>query len=144
MLKKYFSLVSLWIVVGCSKQLDYKKAEEYIIQSEKEWAESMANGDTSIIQRILADDFIGVSPDGKQFRKQQMIDDTKHSPEYFISNHLNNVTVRFYGNTAVAQGDETWITRSEKPDTGRLVWTDTWVYRNKVWQIVASEDLIVK
>jgi ketosteroid isomerase-like protein len=132
------------MVAGCSSHPDYKIAEEYIIQSEKEWAESMANGDTSVIQRILADDFIGVSPDGKQYRKQQMIEDTKHSPEYFISNYLNNVKVRFYGDMAIAQGDETWITRSEIPDTGRLVWTDTWLFRNNIWQIVAAEDLIVK
>ena len=144
MIKRYLSLGCFWIFLGCTTHIDYKKAEEYIIQSEKDWAESMANGDTSVIQRILADDFVGVSPDGKQYRKQQMIDDTKQSPEYFISNHLNNVKVRFYEKMAVAQGDETWITRSEKPDTGRLVWTDTWLYRNGKWQIVAAEDLIVK
>jgi hypothetical protein len=45
---------------------------------------------------------------------------------------------------AIAQGDETWTSGFGKPNTGRLVWTDTWLYRNKVWQIVAAEDLIVK
>ena len=69
MLKKYFNGVCLVLIVGCTTQIDYKKAEEYIIQSEKEWTESMANGDTSFIQHILADDFLGVSPDGKQLTK---------------------------------------------------------------------------
>jgi ketosteroid isomerase-like protein len=121
---------------------DYKKAEAYIRESEKQWAESVASGDTSVIERILADDFTGVDPEGNQFNKQAMIDDTRGAPQFFKSNKLNAVTVRFYGNAAVAQGDETWVRHSGEQITGRFVWTDTWILRNDKWQIVASEDLI--
>jgi hypothetical protein len=48
--------------------------------------------------------------------------------------------VRFYGNTAVAQGSETWEKRNG--ERGRFVWTDTWIRRNGTWQILAAEDLI--
>ncbi|MGE5212905.1 MAG: hypothetical protein ACM3NN_04335 [Nitrospirota bacterium] len=48
--------------------------------------------------------------------------------------------VRFYGNTAIAQGSESWEKRSG--ERGRFVWTDTWLLRNGHWQIVAAEDLI--
>jgi uncharacterized protein (TIGR02246 family) len=130
------------LMIGCSSKMDYSKAEQYVKESEKQWAESVASGDTSVIQRILADDFIGVDPDGNQYKKQQMVDDTRSAPKYFLSNHLNNVIIRFYGNTAVAQGDETWVRRSGDPSTARFVWTDTWVYRNNRWQIVAAEDLV--
>ena len=133
---------SLVLITGCSSKIDYEKAEQYIKESEKQWAETVASGDTSVIQRILADDFIGVDPDGNHYKKQQMVDDTRNAPKYFLSNHLNNVIVRFYGNTAVAQGDETWVRRSGDPSTARFVWTDTWVYRNNQWQIVAAEDLV--
>jgi aminopeptidase C len=50
------------------------------------------------------------------------------------------VKVRFYGNTAIAQGSESWEKRSG--ERGRFVWTDTWLLRNGHWQIVAAEDLI--
>jgi hypothetical protein len=50
------------------------------------------------------------------------------------------VRVRFYGDTAIAQGDETWERRSS--ERGRFVWIDTWLRRNGLWQIVAAEDLI--
>jgi len=40
----------------------------------------------------------------------------------------------------VAQGNETWHKKSG--ETGRFVWTDTWLKRNGRWQIVAAEDLI--
>ena len=137
-----FLIICCVLTYGCSSKTNYKEAEQYIKESEKQWAESVASGDTATIQRILADDFIGVDPEGNQYNKQKMMDDTHNAPKYFLSNHLNEVKVRFYGNTAVAQGDETWVRRAENKETGRFVWTDTWVLRNGKWQIVAAEDLI--
>jgi hypothetical protein len=96
--------------------------------------------DTSAIERILADDFIGVDPKGRLYIKQLMIEETRNAPQYFVSNRLNDVKVRFYGTTAIAQGSETWEKRSG--ERGRFVWTDTWLQRNGRWQIVAAEDLI--
>jgi hypothetical protein len=71
-----------------------------------------------------------------------MIADTKTTPKYFVSNHLDQIKIRFFGNTAVAQGSESWERRNG--ERGRFVWTDTWVLRNGPWQIVAAEDLIAK
>lgn len=90
-------------------EIDYKKAEQYIRESEKQWAEAVASGDSTVIERILADDFIGVDTKGNQYNKAHEIYGTHEAPKYFKSNHLNDVKVRFYGNTAVAQGDETWV-----------------------------------
>lgn len=124
-------------------QNNQKEAEAYIIESERQWAESVASGDSSVIERILADDFIGVDPDGSLYDKPKMVADTKDAPKYFLSNHLNEVKVRFYGDAAVAQGNESWERRTGTPKHGRFVWTDTWIRRNGKWQIVAAEDLIV-
>ncbi len=117
--------------------------ERYIRESERQWAETVFNGDTSVVERILADDFLGVDPDGKFYEKAKMVADTREAPKEFISNRLNDVKVRFFGGiTAVAQGDESWVRRTETPLRARFVWTDTWILRNGKWQIVASEDLI--
>ncbi len=127
---------------GCTQQYNQREAERYIIESERQWAESVATGDTSAVERILADDFVGVDPKGRFYDKAQMISDTRDAPKYFVSNHANEVKVRFYGDIAVAQGSETWEQRTGDPLRGRFVWTDTWVRRNGKWQIVAAEDLI--
>ena len=58
-------------------------------------AESVASGDTTVVQRILADDFVGVDPKGRQYDKSGMVTDTRNAPKYFVSNHLNGVKVRF-------------------------------------------------
>jgi len=118
-----------------------KETEDYIRKSESEWAESVANGDATVIERILADDFVGVAPEGKLYDKSTMISETKDGPKHFVSNQLEDVKIRFFGdNTAVAQGSESWVRRNGK--RGRFVWTDTWILRNGRWQIVAAQDLV--
>jgi ketosteroid isomerase-like protein len=118
------------------------EAERYIKESERLWAESVANGDASVVERILADDYVGVDPDGGFYDKAKMVSGTREAPKEYISNHLNEVKVRFFGDTAVAQGSESWVRRRGSPLRGRFVWTDTWIRRNGKWQIVAAEDLI--
>jgi hypothetical protein len=112
----------------------------YICRSEKGWAESVATGDATVVKRILAEDFVGIHPSGKSYRKAEMVEGTPKAPETFASNVIGDISVRFYGNTVVAQGSETW--RKKNGETGRFVWTDTWLKRNGQWQIVAAEDLI--
>lgn len=133
--------VASLVICSCNPDEHQRaEAERYITESERQWAESVATGDTTTIENILADDFVGVDPKGKLYKKAEMIADTREAPKLFVSNHLNEVKVRFYGTTAVAQGHESWERRSG--ERGRFVWTDTWVKRNGKWQIVAAEDLI--
>ena len=143
MLNRRFSIsFACLLACACTREQDHRDAERYIIESERAWAESVATGDSSVVERILADDFIGVDPKGHLYDKSKMVSDTREAPKYFVSNHANEIKVRFYGDTAVAQGDETWERHSGDPLHGRFVWTDTWVKRNGKWQIVAAEDLI--
>ena len=132
--------LAVGVLCSCTRSYDEKEAERYIVESERQWAEWVATGDTSVLKRILADDFFGVDPKGPFYDKAKMIADTREAPKYFVSNRANEIKVRFYGDTAVAQGSETWERRSG--ERGRFVWTDTWVRRNGTWQIVAAEDVI--
>ncbi len=134
--------VNLNNVQAQSAKIDYEKARQYIMESEKQWAEAVASGDSAVVQRILADDFIGVDTKGFQYNKEHEVHSTPGGPKYFKSNRLNSIKIRFYGDMAVAQGDEIWVRYSGEQLTGRFVWTDTWLLRNDKWQIVAAEDLI--
>jgi hypothetical protein len=41
---------------------DHASNRAYIRRAESDWAESVVTNDASILERILADDFIGVGP----------------------------------------------------------------------------------
>src|SRR6516225_955019 len=127
-----------------SSEPSQSSAEKYIRDSEAQWAEATASGDNTVMQRILADDFLGVDPfDGALYDKSQAMTLNKEHHAEFISNHLNQGKIRFFGDTAVAQGSESWV-RNKEPLRGRFVWTDTWVLRNGKWQIVAAEDMVAE
>jgi ketosteroid isomerase-like protein len=119
---------------------DHASDRAYIRQAESDWAESVVTNDVSVLERILADDFIGVDIDGSHYSKADAIKDFRTHSSEFVSNHVNEVEVRFYGDTAVAQGYESWKKKNGTP--GEFVWTDTWIKRGGKWQIVAAEDLV--
>jgi hypothetical protein len=136
----FFIGLAVVVLCSCARKYNEKEAERYIVESERQWAESVATGDSTVLERIFADDFVGVDPKGPFYDKAKMIADTREAPKYFVSNRANDIKVRFYGDTAVAQGSETWERRSV--ERGRFVWTDTWVRRDGKWQMVAAEDVI--
>jgi hypothetical protein len=131
------SCAGVALASGSYSQVD---AERYIKASEAAWAESVSTNDTSVLKRILANDFVWVL-DGQVWNKSRAIADAKAGPGDFLSDHLNYAHVRFFGDTAVVQGMETWTRKRGR--TGHFIWTDTWVRRGGQWQIVAAEDVTV-
>jgi hypothetical protein len=115
-------------------------ARAYIENAERQWVQAVVTGDTGVVERTLAEDFLGVGPDGKTFDKSVMMDLIRSAPQEYVSNRLNDVTVRFYGRTAVATGSESWERRTQEPRKGRFVWTDTWMLKDGQWQVVAGSD----
>jgi hypothetical protein len=63
-------------------------------------AEAGLKGGTATTERMLADDFLGVAPDGSFNGKAKQIADTRDNGDT-VSNHVNEVKVRFFGDTAV-------------------------------------------
>jgi len=134
----------LFISLTYSCKNEDEAARKYIIDSEAQWAESVATNDTSVLSRILADDFTWIL-DGKKWTKRMAIEDARKGPGDFISDHLDSASVRFFQNTAFAVGSETWTRKRNDGSTfqGQFIWTDTWIKRNNLWQIVQAEDITV-
>jgi ketosteroid isomerase-like protein len=142
--RNYLMLLTLFLLGTTSIQsqaVDERATDKaYIRQSESAWAESVVTNDAAVLDRILADDFVGVEIDGSHYTKQDAIKEYRTSPSTFVSNHLNDVEIRFFGDTAVAEGNESW--KKKDGTVGKFVWADTWIRRNGKWQIVAAEDLV--
>lgn len=140
---KFLFLIYVLSLFSCSEKIDYEAAHLYILQSAQEWAEAINVGDSLVIDRIMADDFVGVSLRGDLYDKQTLIRESMEKANQYFKPKVFNVKIRFYGNAAVAQGNETWTKLADSTSTTNI-WTDTWIYRNKKWQIVAAQDLKLK
>lgn len=145
MTKRVLGCVLLLAMCSCGRQAadasyDQAQAKAEIEKIERAWADVAVSGDPTVIESIFAEDFIGISPDGVRYTKQEFIEDTRAHPLGFTSISVDEIRVRFFGDTAVAQGHETF-TRKDGGQ-GRFVWTDVLVRRDGKWQLVAAEDIM--
>jgi Domain of unknown function (DUF4440) len=51
--------------------------EQRIREIERQWTEEVVSGDTNVLERVMADDFLGTAPDGKLYTKADAIRDAK-------------------------------------------------------------------
>jgi hypothetical protein len=138
----FFSMTTALAASTSTDSMSFSKAEaeKYITAQESAWAESASTNDSSVVKRILADDFVGLL-DGEVYNKAQAIEEAEKGPGDTLSNHLDYAHVRFFGNAAVVQGSETWTRKGKK--SGHYVWLDTWIYQNGQWQVIAADDVTV-
>jgi hypothetical protein len=134
-------IAAFLLSAGTALGQDNRAADRaYIQKSESDWAETVATQNCPVVERILADDFVGVFVNGARYGKAGAVQARRNGHSKFAFNHLREVRVRFYGDTAIAQGSESWLMKKGK--RGKFIWTDTWLKRNGNWQIVAAEDLM--
>ena len=113
--------------------------EQIIRKLDEERIQAQIHADAAALDRLYADDFIGVGPSGTVRTKPQVISDFTSGMLKFHSITTNDVQVRVYGNTAVETGGA--IMKGE--DKGRTVPQDTrftrvWVKQQGRWQLVAN------
>ena len=113
--------------------------EQAIKQLDNERIQAQIGADAVALDRIYADDFIGVGPSGTVRNKAQVIADFTSGSLKFQSITTDDVQVRVYGNTAV----ETGLSTMTGQDKGKTVPSDTrftrvWVKQQGRWRLVAN------
>jgi len=126
--------------IAQAKDYDPDKVRAQILKSSQVWADVGVSGDPTPMETLFADDFIGTDSEGKLYTKRDFINFIKAAPAPFVSNKVNEVKVRFFGNVAVAQGNETF--KLKDGATGRFFWTDIYLLRDGRWQIIAAQDMM--
>ena len=116
-----------------------KNIEQAIRQLDNERIQAQIDADAAALERIYADDFIGVGPSGTVRTKPQVISDFTSGDLKFQSITTDEVQVRVYGNTAVETGRSTMIGQ----DKGKAVprdnrFTRVWVKQQGHWRLVAN------
>lgn len=113
--------------------------EQAIRQVDQERIQAQISADAVALDRIYADDFIGVGPSGTVRTKPQVISDFTDGHLKFQSITTDEVQVRVYENTAV----ETGVSKMIGQDRGKPVpsdnrFTRVWVKQQGRWRLVAN------
>ena len=116
-----------------------KIVEQAIRKLDNERIQAQIHADAAALERIYADDFIGVGPSGTVRTKPQVISDFTSGDLRFQSISTDDVRVRVYGNAAVETGRSTM----NGQDKGKEVPHDTrftrvWVKLQGRWRLVAN------
>ena len=113
--------------------------ERAIRKLDNERIQAQIGADAITLDRIYADDFIGVGPSGTVRTKSQVISDFTSGDLKFKSITTDEVQVRVYGKTAVETGLSTMVGQ----DKSKIVPRDTrftrvWVEQKGRWRLVAN------
>jgi ketosteroid isomerase-like protein len=134
------------LAFGQTKKPTAASVEQILTQMERDWSltgmsKADIDKDVKTMDRILADDWIGLSFQGKTRTKTDSLADLKSGSSTSQSMELGPMKVRVFGNTAIVTGSDTEkSTFNGKDSSGKYVWTDVFVERNGRWQAVASES----
>ena len=122
-----------------AKRDQRRNVEQAIRQLDNERIQAQIHADAAALDRLYADDFIGVGPSGTVRTKPQVLADFTSSALKFQSITTDEVQVRVYGNTAV----ETGLSTMTGQDKGKAVprdarFTRVWVKQRGRWRLVAN------
>ena len=117
----------------------YGQVEQIIRKLDQERIQAQIHADAAALDRLYADDFIGVGPSGTVRTKPQVMSDFTSGTLKFESITTDEVQVRVYGNAAV----ETGVSTMKGEDNGKTVPQDTrftrvWIKQQGKWRLVAN------
>ena len=141
-------VIAVLILTGASIAVGQKQStsrdqrrsvEQAIRQLDHERIQAQIGANAVALNRIYADDFIGVGPSGTVRTKAQVISDFTSGDLKFQSITTDEVQVRVYENTAVETGRSTMVGQ----DKGKAVPRDTrftrvWVKQQGRWRLVLN------
>ena len=131
--------LALTSIVMAQEQSAGSSIEQAIKQLDGERIQAQVGADAAALDRIYADDFIGVGPSGTVRTKKQVILDFTSGTLKFQSITTDEVQVRVYENAAVETGLSTMIGKDKGTAVPRNTrFTRVWVKQQGRWRLVAN------
>ena len=101
---------------------------------------AVIKGDTSVLERYLADDYVGIGPNGVTADKSQTIQQLKDGTVKYSAINVSEENVRMYGNTGIYNGrGNVKMTINGQPLTADVRVTIVWVKQNEQWKRVSFQ-----
>jgi uncharacterized protein (TIGR02246 family) len=116
-----------------------------IKQLEHDWTDASKAADADKLGAILADDWVGLGPDGKTINKKDFIAGYTSGKSKMESFDFGPMSVKVMGNVAVVQGSDTEKSMADGKDTsGKWAWMDVFEKRDGKWVAVRSQNAKVQ
>ena len=120
--------------------MNREHAEQEVVRLADAWASAELRGDTTLLERILADDYIGIGPLGFMLTKQEWLARHETGDLKYESFNLDEVKVRVYNDAAVLIGRQVQnATYRGNSIPGQFRITLVFVHQQGQWQLVSLQ-----
>lgn len=107
---------------------------------EQEWREAILTNNVAAMNRLLADDYVGITSNGTIENKAQAVAQRRAGTVQISKLDLSDIHVRVYGNTAVVTSVAKLVGSNGDSDiTGKYRYTRVYAKRLGKWKIVSFE-----
>jgi ketosteroid isomerase-like protein len=119
-------------------------AEVQLTKIEHEWADAYVKRDPSFVQRLAADDFIFIGPDGNSVGKTDYVKGMT-GPTVFTAFEISEIKVRTVGDVAIVTGTASITAKTgDKDESGKYAFTDVFAKKAGEWKAISSQATLVK
>ena len=117
------------------------KIKQELIKLEEEWHNAYVKRDATLLERILADEYIAVGGSGRSISKAQAIEGLKNDTATYEYSTPYDMDFRFYDDAVVVIGrtKEKGKSQDGTEFSVEYRWTDVFVKRQGRWQCVAAQ-----
>jgi ketosteroid isomerase-like protein len=138
--KLFMMTVLATLTLSAGGQNGAATVERQIHAMEHQWNEARAKADVATLNRILVDDWTVTHNDGSTDTKTRYLADLKSGARKFSGGVTeSDVTIRVYGDTAVAAGSSnSTVTLNGQAQGGALHFTRVYIRRDGAWKMIVS------
>jgi len=142
-MKRSLMMVSLVLLAAVPAHAQPSQSQRGVIDEirkvDRERIQAQVHADAVALDRIYADDFIGIGPSGTLRTKKDVLSDFTSGSLKFQSITTDDVRIRVYGNAAV----ETGLSTMKGQDAGKVVpeenrFTRVWIRQGGRWRLVSN------
>jgi uncharacterized protein DUF4440 len=117
--------------------------ERALLALENEWTKAVVKRDKAVFEKILAPGFI-YTENNVVMKRGDVISSMTSGPDRIQFAANEGMQVHDFGTTAVVTGVLVMRGVSRGGSfTRRYRYTDTWLFRNGKWQIIAAQDYLI-
>src|ERR1700733_10706248 len=118
----------------------HENAHKEIEGLELDWREAQLTNNISAVERLLADDYLGISANGTLETKADELTRRRNGALHITQLDLSDIKVRIYGDTAVVTSKADLVGRNGDRDrSGRFPYTRVYSTGDGQWRIVSFE-----
>jgi ketosteroid isomerase-like protein len=143
MLKQIWILCLAAALVGSGTEMARAQGatERRVMELDRELANAYVKGDTAVVDRLEAVDYVFTGPNGGMTGKGDDISDLKSGNFRAEAIELSDLKVHLYGKSAIVTGKATLKNCKYRGSdiSGDYRFTDVWAETGGAWQVVASQ-----